>query len=211
MTLGPALAGGLRALNIDVDAATQGKLLSYVALLEKWNRTHNLTAIRAPGRMVTHHLLDSLAVLAHLPRVDSLRLVDVGSGAGLPGIPLALVRPAWRVALVDSNRKKAAFLRQAAAELPLPNIEVVGTRVESYEPDAPFDIAISRAYSELERFVADASRLAPAGRWLAMKGVLPRDELERLPSSVRVVAVPRLEIPGVKEERHLVIMERAPA
>jgi 16S rRNA (guanine527-N7)-methyltransferase len=212
MTLGPALAGGIRALDLDVGAATQAKLLHYVALLEKWNRTYNLTAIREPERMVSHHLLDSLAALPHFPSISPLRVIDVGSGAGLPGIPIALVRRDWRVALLDSNGKKTAFLRQAAAELALENCEVIAMRVEDYRPALLFDVAISRAYADLETFVADAARLVkPSGQWLAMKGTYPRDELERVAGRVRVVGVPLLEIPGLDVERHLVIMEPKPA
>ena len=211
MTLGPALAGGIRALGLDVGAATQAKLLHYVALLEKWNRTYNLTAIREPERMVAHHLLDSLAVLPHLPGVSALRVVDVGSGAGLPGIPIALARPGWHVALLDSNGKKTAFLRQVVAELGLANGEVVAMRIEDYRPAVLFDVAISRAYGELGTFVADAARLIkPSGRWLAMKGAHPTDELARIGPDIRVIGVPRLDVPGLAAERHLVIMEPQP-
>jgi 16S rRNA (guanine527-N7)-methyltransferase len=210
MTLGPALAGGIRSLGLDIDAAAQEKLLAYVALLEKWNRTYNLTAIREPERMVTHHLLDSLAVLPYLPQA-ALHIADIGSGGGLPGIPLALVRPAWHVALIESSQKKTSFLRQASLELGLTHVEVVSMRVESYEPSVPFDIAISRAYSELDAFVEAARRLSPSGRWFAMKGAYPRDELARLPAAARVLCTPRLEVPGLHAERHLVIMEAAPA
>lgn len=212
MTLRPALAGGIRALGLDVEAAALEKLLAYVALLEKWNRTYNLTAIREPERMVVHHLLDSLAVLPHFPSAASLRAIDVGSGAGLPGIPIAVARPDWHVALLDSNGKKAAFLRQATAELELGNSEVIAMRVENYRPVVLFDLAISRAYATLEAFVADtASLLKPSGRWLAMKGTYPDEELARIVDRVRVVAVPRLEVPGLAAERHVVIMEPKPA
>jgi 16S rRNA (guanine527-N7)-methyltransferase len=212
MTLGQALAGGLAALGVVLDAAAQAKLLAYVALLEKWNRTHNLTAIREPERMITHHLLDSLATLRHLPQATSLRLIDVGSGGGLPGIPLAIARPAWKVTLLDSNAKKAAFLRQVAAELPLPNVEVAATRAEDYRPDVPFDVVISRALSDLAQFVAVARPLvAPGGCLIAMKGVYPHEELAHLPAGVRVMASPALDVPGLDGARHLVIMDGAPA
>jgi 16S rRNA (guanine527-N7)-methyltransferase len=207
MTLGPALAGGIRALGLDIDAAAQAKLVAYVALLEKWNRTHNLTAIRDPERMLTHHLLDALAVLPHFPRSASLRLVDIGSGGGVPGVPIAVARPAWQVTLVDSSRKKTAFLRQAVIELSLPNVEIATTRVEDYEPPAPFDIAMSRAYSDLRAFAAAARRLAPTGEWMAMKGTYPEDELAQLPADVQVTAISKLDVPGIDAERHLVIMQ----
>ena len=211
MTLRQPLAAGLAALGLDLDAPAQTKLLAYLALLQKWNRTHNLTAIREPERMLTHHLLDSLAALSHLSQATSLRLVDVGSGAGLPGVPLAVARPAWLVTLLDSNAKKAAFLRQVAAELPLPNVNVAATRAENYLPEPLFDVAISRALSDLSQFVAVARRLVgPGGRIIAMKGVYPRDEVLHLPADVRVLAVPSLKVPGLDGARHLVIMERVP-
>jgi 16S rRNA (guanine527-N7)-methyltransferase len=207
-----ALAAGISSLGLDIDDAAQAKLLAYIALLEKWNRTHNLTAIRESERMVTHHLLDALATLPYLPQQQALRLLDIGSGGGLPGIPLAIARPAWRVTLLDSNRKKAAFLRQAVAELPLPNVEVVAMRVEGYAPAAPFDIAISRAFSDLGQFAAVARRLVVAcGKLIAMKGVYPRAELAALPADFRVVALPVLDVPGLDGERHLVIAERSGA
>jgi 16S rRNA (guanine527-N7)-methyltransferase len=210
MTVGAALSGGVRALGLEIDAATQGRLLAYVALLEKWNRTYNLTAIREPERMVSHHLLDSLAVLPYFPEAAVLRVVDIGSGGGLPGIPIALARPSWSVVLVDSSQKKAAFLRQARAELRLSNLDVVATRIEGWGPASPFDVAISRAYADLHRFASDAGRVTkPTGRWLAMKGTYPADELAGLPEGVRVVAARRLDVPGLDAERHLVIMERA--
>ena len=208
MTLARALAGGVAALGLDVDAAAQTKLLAYIALLDKWNRTHNLTAIREPERMVTHHLLDALATLRHFPEAETLRLIDVGSGGGLPGVPLAIARPQWRVTLLDSNRKKAAFLRQAAAELALANVAVAAMRAEDYVPDTLFDVAISRAFAELGEFAAAARHLVrPGGHLFAMKGLYPRDELKALPCAVQVVAVPALEVPGLGAERHLVIMQ----
>ncbi len=208
MTLARALAGGVAALGLDVDVAAQTKLLAYLALLDKWNRTHNLTAIREPERMVTHHLLDALATLRHFPEAETLRLIDVGSGGGLPGVPLAIARPQWRVTLLDSNRKKAAFLRQAAAELALANVAVAAMRAEDYVPDTPFDVAISRAFAELGEFAAAARHLVrPGGHLFAMKGLYPRDELKALPCVFHVVAVPALEVPELGAERHLVIMQ----
>jgi 16S rRNA (guanine527-N7)-methyltransferase len=208
MTLARALAGGVAALGLDVDAAARTKLLAYIALLDKWNRTHNLTAIREPERMVTHHLLDALATLPHLPEAATLRLIDVGSGGGLPGVPLAIARPQWRVTLLDSNRKKAAFLRQAIAELAFANVAIAAMRAEDYIPDTPFDVAISRAFADLGQFAAAARHLVrPGGHLFAMKGVYPREELKALPPAFRVVAVPALEVPGLAAERHLVIMQ----
>jgi len=210
MTLAPALAGGIRTLGLDVGSAAQAQLLAYIALLAKWNRTHNLTAIRTAEQMVTHHVLDSLAVLPHVPSTGPTTIVDVGSGGGLPGIPIAVARPGWRVTLLDSNRKKAAFLRQAAAELALGNIDVVARRAGDYDPQPRFDVAISRAYADLGAFAADARRLTrPGAVWLAMKGSYPARELEELRPEVATIAVPRLKIPGLNAERHLVVMRAA--
>lgn len=210
MTPARALADGLRALGLSLDGAAQAKLLAYIALLDKWNRVYNLTAIREPERMVSHHLLDSLAVLPHLADAASLRLADIGSGGGSPGIPLAIARPEWQVSLVERTRKKAAFLRQVQAELALPNVEVVETRIEDYDPPSPFDAAISRAFADLNAFAAAAQRITrPGGRWFAMKGSHPHGEIAALPAGVRVLGVPRLSVPGLGAQRHLVVMERA--
>lgn len=206
------LAQGIARLGLEqrADAKTQARLLAYLALLDKWNRTHNLTAIREPARMVTHHLLDSLSVLPHLPSRSGLSVIDIGSGGGLPGIPLAIVRPDWRLVLVDSSRKKAAFLRQASIELPLPNVEVVADRVEDYAPDDAFDVAISRAFSDLAAFAGLARRLVAAdGHLIAMKGVYPNEELAQLPAGIGVAATPAVQVPGLVGDRHLVIMELA--
>ena len=137
---------GLSALRIDLPQGGGARLLQYLALLSKWNRAYNLTAIREPARLVSHHLLDSLSVLPHL---SGPAIVDVGSGPGLPGIPLAVARPDWSVTLIDSNHKKAAFLRQVVIELKLQNVEVITDRVERWEPSGPIDVAISRAFSDL--------------------------------------------------------------
>jgi 16S rRNA (guanine527-N7)-methyltransferase len=205
-----ALAAGIDALRIDLDRDARDKLLQYLALLAKWNATHNLTAIREADAMITHHLLDSLAVLPHLPSSDALRVADVGSGGGLPGVPLAIARPAWSLTLIDSNRKKAAFLSQSAIELGLPNVEVACARVEAFFPASPFDIVIARAYAALATFVAQTRHLLVAGgKFFAMKGLRPDDELARLPPNIRVVAVTRLTVPGVDAARHLVSLEVA--
>ena len=176
------------------------KLAAYLDLLAKWNRTYNLTAIREVERMITHHLLDSLAVLPHLRESGArgLSLLDVGSGGGVPAIPLAIARPAWRVVALDSSHKKGAFLQQAVIELALPNVEAVVARV-----------VISRAFSDLATFAqAGARHLAAGGRLVAMKGVHPDEEIAQLPSAFRVVAAPALAVPGIDAERHLIVMER---
>jgi 16S rRNA (guanine527-N7)-methyltransferase len=208
MMPGEALAAGIAALGLGLEDAIQARLLAYLTLLEKWNRTHNLTSVRDPLGMVRQHLLDSLAVLPHLPPRAGLRLIDVGSGGGLPGIPLAIARPGWKVTLLDSSEKKSAFLRQTGAELRLSNVEVATARAESYSPAKPFDVAIARALSDLAQFVAVAAHLlAPGGELFAMKGVDPRKEITNLPRGVSLVATHRLAIPGLEAERHLVIMQ----
>ena len=199
------LESGLREMGLDLPAAAQEKLLAYVALLYKWNKTYSLTALREQDKAVSHHLLDSLSVL---PFVPAGRLLDVGSGGGTPGIPLAIVRPELSVTLLDSNTKKTAFLQQAAIELGLKNISVHAGRVEQYHPPVGFDAITSRAFAELADFVGLSRHLlAEGGRWLAMKGVRPQDEIARLPNDVGVESVHRLIVPGVEGERHLAIVQ----
>ena len=200
-----AAAGGA-----PLDRIARNKLGAFLRLLVKWNRTYNLTAIREPERMVTHHVLDALSVLPHLPSRAGIRILDVGSGPGVPGIPLALARPDWQFVLIDSSEKKTAFLQQAVIELGLANVEVVAERSEDYAPAAPFDVVISRAFADLADFAAAAAQhLAPDGRLYAMKGELPADEIARLPAGYHVVATPELAVPGLDAARHLVIIARA--
>jgi 16S rRNA (guanine527-N7)-methyltransferase len=188
-------------------AGTAGRISAYLALLAKWNRTYNLTAIREPERMITHHALDALAVLPHLPRRDGVRVLDVGSGGGVPGIPLAIARPSWRVVMLDSNHKKGAFVQQAVIELSLANAEAVVARVEDYAPAAPFDVVISRAFADLATFAATSARhLAPGGLLVAMKGVHPDEEIAALPAGIRIVATHALVVPGLEAQRHLIVM-----
>ena len=204
MTPGEQLERGLAELGIALPADCQQKLLDYAALLYKWNRTYSLTALREQDKAVSHHLLDSLAIL---PFVGDGTLLDVGSGGGMPGIPLAIARPQLAVTLLDSNSKKTAFLRQAAIELGLPNISVHAGRVEQYHPATGFDVITSRAFAELLDF-ATLSRhlLAAQGRWLAMRGTRPDHETARLPADIMIEATHRLQVPGVEGERHLVVM-----
>ncbi len=207
MSAASALAEGLAALGLSLDARAQQRLLAYLALVEKWNRVYSLTAVRDTDRMVPQHLLDSLAVVPHL-RGESL--LDVGSGAGLPGLPLAVARPAMTVTLLEASHKKSAFLKQAAIELALPNLEVVHARVEAWEAPRAYDVVISRAFSDLAEFAALAGRhVAPGGMLAAMKGVYPYEELGQLPSPYRMTAAVPLQVPGLAAERHLVLMERA--
>lgn len=204
------LADGAKALGVSLAPAQGAQILAYLDLLAKWNRTINLTAIRDPERMLTHHALDALAVLPHLPTRAGLSLLDVGSGGGIPGIPLAIMRPDWRVALVDASRKKTSFLTQAAIELGLVNVVVHAARVEELAPPAPYDIVISRAFAALAEFVnASAQHVARGGLLAAMKGQYPETELSALPAGCVVLAAPSLAVPGLDAARHLILMQRA--
>ena len=205
MTTSAQLAAGIAALGLSLPEDAEAKLSAYLALLDKWNRVYNLTAVRETERMVSHHLLDSLAILAHISPGRSL---DVGSGAGLPGIPLAIARSDLEVTLIDSVAKKTAFLLQVKAEVGLENISVVTGRVETYQAPLGFNTITSRAFSDLKEFVTLTRHLlAPGGRWLAMKGLYPHEEIAQLPSWVRLSAEHVLTIPGLDATRHLIILE----
>ncbi len=202
------LAEGLSALGLSLPPSAQTKLIEYIKLLEKWNRVHNLTAVREPLQMVVLHLLDSLSVYPHI--AGKTTLLDVGTGAGLPGTPLAIAMPELEVTLLDSNHKKTTFLAQAKAELGLANIRIETGRVESYRPSRPFDVVVSRAFSELSDFVTQARHLvAPEGVMLAMKGVYPFDEISRLPNTHVVSKVDELHVPLLEAKRHLVTLKAA--
>jgi 16S rRNA (guanine527-N7)-methyltransferase len=209
MTPETALERGVETLGLALPASGCEKLLRYTALLAKWNRTYNLTAVRDPLAMVSQHLLDSLAVLPHLASAPAgARVADVGSGSGLPGIPLAIARPQWQVALVESNDKKASFLQQAKIELQLANVEIEPRRVEVWRPAERFAVVISRAFAGLADFVSACKHLvAPGGVIAAMKGKDPRDEVARV-LGYRCKVVP-LNVPFLDGERHLVICEPA--
>jgi len=200
MTPRSALDDGLGELTLALPAGARERLLDYVTLLVKWNRTYNLTAIRDPLAMVAHHLLDSLAVLPHLPlAAGPARLADAGSGAGLPGIPIAIARPQWRIALAESNQKKCAFLRQAAIELELANVEIHEGRVEIWRPQPLFDAVISRAFAALGDFVAACRHLVqPGGVLAAMTGKAPA----ALDANCALI---RLRVPLLEAQRHLVL------
>lgn len=205
-TLTGQLERGLTFLKIEPGQGVCRSLIQYLELLLKWNRVYNLTAIREPEKIVSHHLLDSAAILPHLPVGD---ILDVGTGPGLPGIPLALLCPNVRVTLLDANQKKTAFLRQAVGELGLRNVEVVCDRVEAWATDRRFSLITSRAFSELADFVRGAGwLLAETGRLVAMKGVYPKDEVDRLPPGYRIDEVIELHVPGVVGARHLVLIGR---
>jgi 16S rRNA (guanine527-N7)-methyltransferase len=198
------LAQGVAELGLRLAPDIERKLLDYVALIAKWNRVHNLTAVRAKSQMVSAHLLDCLAVA---PYLDANTILDVGSGAGLPGIPLALMWPHVSMALMDSNHKKAAFLRQAIIELGLKNATVIGERVENWQPPHLYDLVISRAFSDLPEFLRIAGRMcAENGTVATMKGVYPHEELAQLPPDFKLRRVERLRIPGLPAERHLLLL-----
>ncbi|WP_428826274.1 16S rRNA (guanine(527)-N(7))-methyltransferase RsmG [Azonexus sp. IMCC34842] len=197
------LAAGLAELGIALPTEAQQKLLAFRDLLLKWNKTYNLTALRDPEQAISHHLLDSLAILPH---IGSGPLLDVGSGGGLPGIPLAIARPELSVSMVDTVQKKTTFLQQAAIELGLKNATVHHARVE--EMSGHYAQISSRAFAEIALFVRLTRHLlAPGGRWLAMKGVRPDDELKTLPADITVEAIIPLAVPGLAAERHLIILK----
>jgi 16S rRNA (guanine527-N7)-methyltransferase len=204
MSLELELKLGIKQLGLELSAETQQKLMGYLALLQKWNKVYNLTAIRNAEQMVSNHLLDSLAVLPHLwPG----KWLDVGCGAGLPGVVLAIARPDWHFTLVDSNSKKTSFVQQACIELGLPNIKVSCVRVEELESDEKFDGIISRAFAETNEFVKLTRHLlAEKGRWAAMKGA-PEQELQRLSGDVEVERIIPLSVMGLNAARCLVILK----
>ena len=180
----------------------QASLLGYLALLSKWNRAYNLTAVRDPGEMVTRHLLDSLAIA---PYLTGRRLIDVGTGGGLPGVPMAILFPDREFHLLDSNGKKTRFLFQVKTALGLDNMTVHQARVESFHSEAPFDAVLSRAFASLEDMVSGCRHLlGEGGHFLAMKGAYPREELDAVAGECRVEAVHPLLVPGLGEQRHLV-------
>jgi 16S rRNA (guanine527-N7)-methyltransferase len=198
------LDAGLSALGIALDETAIARLLDYVDLLERWNAAYNLTAVRDPAEMVTRHLVDSLAILPH---VAGATLADLGSGAGLPGIPLAIAAPVRETLLVDSNGKKARFLREAVRRLELKHVRVAESRVEDVA--GTFDCITARAFASLGDMLGWGGHLlAPGGVWLAMKGRVPDDELDAMPADFRVEKIVSLNVPGLDAERHLVIVRR---
>jgi len=200
------LAEGVAQLDLKLPPRALQQLLDYLGLLEKWNRAYNLTAVRDPSAMVGQHLLDCLAVV---PYIAAARILDVGSGAGLPGIPLALALPEAQVTLIDSSQKKTAFLQQAVIELGLANVAVVCARVERWSAPHRFELVISRALSDLGEFIALAGHLVSQGGTLAaMKGVYPHEELAHLPQGFRLRRAQALPVPGLRATRHLLLLER---
>jgi 16S rRNA (guanine527-N7)-methyltransferase len=211
--LEPTLRQGIAALNLPLAEPQLAQLLSYLDLIQKWNKVYNLTAVRDPAEMLTHHLLDSLAVVEPLRRQTGgrpIRLLDVGSGAGLPGVVIAVCCPEVQVECVDAVGKKAAFIQQAAVELKLPNLKGVHARVETLA--GAYDVIASRAFASLADFaVWSGSALAGTGVWLAMKGKRPDEEIAALPAGIAVFHVEQLQVPGLAAERCIVWMRHTGA
>lgn len=200
------LSTGARQLGVELSEAQHAQLLAYLALLIKWNKAYNLTAVRNPDEMVSRHLLDSLSVM---PFIHSARWLDVGSGGGMPGIPLAILHPDKHVTVLDSNGKKTRFLTQVKLELKLDNLQVIHKRVEEFQPELPFTGIVSRAFSSMENFTHWTRHLGDAQtQWLAMKGLHPADELVALPADFKVDSEQALTVPGCQGQRHLLILRR---
>lgn len=201
------LEEGALELGLSLSRDTQDRLLAYLELMSRWNRVFNLTAIRDPEQMVTRHILDSLAVLPFIPAGV---LLDVGSGAGLPGIPLALVQPERVLTLLDRSHKRMDFLTEVTAQLALARVTLVCERAEDHTPSAPYDVIIARAFASLSDIVTATDHLlAPAGVVVAMKGALPTEELAAVAPPYRVSAVHALHVPGLQAKRHLVVLARS--
>jgi 16S rRNA (guanine527-N7)-methyltransferase len=195
----------VEALGLAIPADAQARSLAYLTLLEKWNRVYNLTGVRDAREMVTRHLLDSFAII---PFVAGPRVLDIGTGAGLPGIPLALALPEMEFVLLDSSSKKVQFVRQVVTELALANVAVVCQRAQQYAPAARFDTVVTRALAAIKEILTMAHPLCkPGGRMLIMKGVFPTKELVEVPGRYNIVQVVRLQVPGLRARRHLVHIE----
>jgi 16S rRNA (guanine527-N7)-methyltransferase len=211
-TLTQVLIAGVKSLQLDLNDTQIARLIDYLALLSKWNAVYNLTAVRDPAQMVTQHLLDSLAAVPAF--MGAKNVLDVGSGGGLPGVVLAIwamqADSAMQVSMIDTVHKKTAFLTQVKAELGLTNVTVHTARVEQLRAEQKFDVITSRAFADLSDFVAWSGHLlADGGRFIAMKGVAPQDELARVPAGWSVAEVWPLNVPGLDAERHLVLIEKA--
>lgn len=206
--LAQVLADGIAEMKLDVTAAQQDKLLDYLALMNKWNSVYNLTSLRDPMQMVTHHLLDSLAAV---PAFASARnVLDVGAGGGLPGIVLAISRPDMRVSMIDTVHKKTAFLKQVKAELELTKVTVHTMKVQDLEVSDKFDVITSRAFADLSDFLEWSGHLlAEGGKFIALKGTAPAEEQERVPTAWKVTRLQPLQVPRLGAERHLVYVERS--
>lgn len=210
--LSDVLQQGSQSLGLSLSATQQEKLLAYVALMAKWNKTYNLTALRQPEQMMTHHILDSLSVVTAFS--DAKNVLDVGAGGGLPGLVLAIwaqeTFPDMQISMVDTVHKKTAFLTQVKAELGLHNVTVYTSRVEDLVVPALFDVITSRAFADLNDFIHWSQQLlAQGGHFLSMKGVLPEDELARLPKEWAVQNIQTLHVPFLDGQRHLITVQRA--
>ena len=202
------LIKGAQQLNVALSEQQQEQLLAYLGLLIKWNKAYNLTAVRNPAEMVSRHLLDSLSVVEYV-QLHGDKWLDVGSGGGMPGVPLAILFPERKFTLLDSNGKKTRFLTQVKLELKLANLEVIHSRVEAYIPEQAFSGIISRAFSSLEDFTNWTRHLGDLhSHWLAMKGVHPDDELQALAEDFRLASCQILKVPGCQGQRHLLILQR---
>ena len=210
-----ALAEGISALDLSMSEGVQEQLLDYMALIQKWNKVYNLTALRDPQEILTHHLLDSLSAIGPLMRQaasfdEAFSFLDVGSGGGLPGVVIAICCPKVKVTCVDTVSKKAAFVQQVAASLKLVNLKGLHARVETLT--GPFDVIGSRAFASLPDFINWSSgALAPKGIWMAMKGKLPEEEMAALPPTAQVFHVEQLQVPGLDAERCMIWMKKSPA
>jgi 16S rRNA (guanine527-N7)-methyltransferase len=201
------LAEGIRDLGLDLAETQQAQLMDYLALMAKWNAVYNLTSLRDPMQMVTHHLLDSLAAVPAF--ADARNVLDVGAGGGLPGIVLAIARPDMKVSMIDTVHKKTAFLTQVKAQLGLANAAVYTMKVQDLQVSDKFDVITSRAFADLSDFVNWSGHLlAQGGRFIALKGVAPKDEQERVPREWKVTGLQHLQVPRLGAERHLVFIER---
>ena len=201
------LADGVQDLKLDLNQQQHEQLLDYLALLVKWNKVYNLTSVRDPMQMMTHHLLDSLAAVPAF--AGAKNVLDVGAGGGLPGMVLAIARPAIKVAMIDTVHKKTAFLTQVKAELELANVAVHTMRVEQLQVSEKFDVITSRAFADLSDFVNWSRHLlADGGQFIALKGTAPPDEQERLPTEWKVTKLEPLKVPGLDAERHLVFIQK---
>lgn len=210
MTLQTELAAGLNVLDLSIPAAAQTRLLRFIALMAKWNAVYNLTAIREESRMLTHHLLDALSISRFIP--DGSTLIDIGSGGGVPGIPLAIARPDLDVLSIEPNSKKASFQQQVRIDLGLENFDVQVARAEAVELPHSRDFIVSRAFGDLADFIKVAGHLLkPEGQMLAMKGVYPDEEVRAIPAGWALRRAEELQVPGVEGARHLLWLARVPA
>ena len=201
------LAGGIKSMGLVIPQPRQQKLIDYVLLMHKWNRAYNLTSVRDPEQMVVKHLLDSLSIMPH---ITAHSVIDVGTGPGLPGMPLAIVLPETRFTLLDSLGKRVRFMKQCVHELKLENVECVHERVEAHTDHAPYDIVLSRAFASLKDMLHWCEHLVDSeGKYFALKGQFPQNEIDEVSDHFRIESVLSLEVPDLVGERHLVMIQKA--